>query len=85
MMAREIAGLSNVSFLAAGTDDRDGASDASGAVIDGATWARAVAAGLDPAGALERNDSATPLEAMGCLVRGPGTSNLLDVHLLAFA
>jgi glycerate 2-kinase len=85
MMAREIAGLSNVSFLAAGTDDRDGASDASGAVIDGATWTRAVAAGLDPAGALERSDSATPLEALGCLVRGPGTSNLLDVHLLGFA
>ncbi len=84
MMAREIAGLSNVFFLAAGTDDRDGASDASGAVIDGATWGRAVAAGLDPAGALERSDSATPLEALGCLIRGPGTSNLLDVHLLAF-
>jgi hydroxypyruvate reductase len=83
LMAREIAGLPNVSFLAAGTDDRDGASDASGAMVDGATWDRAVSRGLDPAGALDRCDSETPLKALGCLVKGPGTSNLLDLHLLA--
>jgi glycerate-2-kinase len=83
LMAREIAGLPNVSFLAAGTDDRDGASDASGAVVDGTTWQRAEAAGLDPKAAVERCDSETPLKSLGCLVRGPGTSNLLDLHLLA--
>ena len=54
----------------------------SGAVVDGTTWPRAVAAGLDPEGALGGCDSARPLEALGCLVRGPGTSNLLDLHLL---
>jgi glycerate 2-kinase len=83
LMAREISGLHEVSFLAAGTDDRDGSSVASGAVVDGATWTRAERAGLDPAAALERCDSETPLSALGCLVRGPGTSNLLDLHLLA--
>jgi glycerate 2-kinase len=82
-MAREIAGLPNVSFLAAGTDDRDGATDVSGAVVDGSTWARADAAGLDPALALDRYDSESPLKALGCLVRGPGRSNLLDLHLFA--
>jgi hydroxypyruvate reductase len=83
-MAREIAGLPNVGFLAAGTDDRDGTSDASGAAVDGATWERAVNQGLDPASALNRCDSEAPLRSLGCLVRGPGTSNLLDLHLLAF-
>jgi glycerate 2-kinase len=83
MVAREIQGLNNVSFLAAGTDDRDGSSDSSGAVVDGTTWKRAEAAGLDPGGALERCDSEAPLKALGCLVRGPATSNLLDLHLMA--
>jgi glycerate-2-kinase len=82
LVAREIAGLP-VSFLAAGTDRYDGSAGAAGAVVDGATWERAVAAGLDPAGALERCDSAAVLEEVGGLVQGPGRSNLLDVHLLA--
>jgi hydroxypyruvate reductase len=83
LMAREIAGLTNLEFLAASTDDRDGSSDASGARVDGSTWARAQSAGLDPARALDLCDSESPLKALGCLVRGPGTSNLLDLHLLA--
>jgi glycerate 2-kinase len=83
MVAREISGLAKVAFLAAGTDDRDGSSDASGAVVDGDTWARAEARGLDPSGALLRFDSGTTLAALGCLVRGPQTSNLLDLHLFA--
>jgi hydroxypyruvate reductase len=82
-MARELAGLPDVAFLAAGTDDRDGAADASGAVVDGDTWAVALAAGHDPEAALAACDSATVLGALGCLVRGPGDSNLLDLHLLA--
>jgi len=81
--ARELAGLDGVAFLAAGTDDRDGNTDVSGAVVDGRTWPDAVAAGLDPAAALAAFDSERPLRALGCLVRGPGTSNLLDLHLLA--
>jgi hydroxypyruvate reductase len=82
LVAREISGVSNCTFLAAGTDDRDGNSDVSGAVIDGTTWARAESAGLDPGGALARCDSASVLGALGCQVEGPGTSNLLDLHLL---
>jgi glycerate 2-kinase len=72
-----------LAFLAAGTDDRDGNSDAQGAVVDATTWSRALERGLDPQGALDRFDSAGLLGALGCLVRGPGTSNLLDLHLLA--
>ncbi|HXI54420.1 MAG TPA: DUF4147 domain-containing protein, partial [Polyangia bacterium] len=76
-------GKATVAFLAAGTDDRDGSSDVSGGVVDGATWGRAVAQGLDPQGALDRCDSAALLEKVGATVRGPGTSNLLDLHFLA--
>jgi hydroxypyruvate reductase len=76
-------GKTTVAFLAAGTDDRDGSSDVSGGAVDGATWHRAVAQGLDPQGALDRCDSATLLEKLGATVRGPGTSNLLDLHFLA--
>jgi hydroxypyruvate reductase len=83
LMARELAGLENVAFLAAGTDDRDGSGSASGAVVDGNTWKRAQDLGLDPEGALQRCDSETPLAALGALVQGPGTSNLLDLHLLS--
>ncbi len=83
LMARELRGLQGVSFLAAGTDDRDGSTDVSGAVVDGTTWDRALAQDLDPDGALARCDSERPLAALGCLLRGPGTSNLLDLHLLA--
>jgi glycerate 2-kinase len=83
LMARELAGLRGVAFLAAGTDRRDGSVDAAGAAVDGETWSRAVAAGLDPQAALDRCDSGALLDALGCLVRGPGRSNLLDLHLLA--
>jgi hydroxypyruvate reductase len=83
LMARELAGLPGVAFLAAGTDDRDGNTDSAGAVVDGTTWAKAVAAGLEPEAALAACDSERPLRALGCLIAGPGTSNLLDLHLLA--
>jgi glycerate 2-kinase len=82
LMARALAGLEGVAFLAAGTDDRDGSADAVGAVVDGRTWGRAVTAGLEPELALVACDSASPLGALGCLLPGTGTSNLLDLHLL---
>jgi glycerate 2-kinase len=87
LVARGLASIAaadrQLGFLAAGTDDRDGNTQASGALVDRTTWARALAAGLDPQAALDRFDSGTLLGALGCLVRGPGTSNLLDLHLLA--
>jgi glycerate 2-kinase len=89
LVARGLADLArrhprtSLAFLAAGTDDRDGSSDASGAVVDGDTWAQAAALGLDAQAALEHADSATLLAARGALVRGPCTSNLLDLHVLA--
>jgi hydroxypyruvate reductase len=71
-----------VAFLAAGTDDRDGDTPVSGGLVDGTTWTRIRAAGVDPQRALERWDSYTALAAAGDTVTGPGTSNVLDLHLL---
>jgi hydroxypyruvate reductase len=86
-VARGLAALpperrARVAFLAAGTDDRDGDTPVSGGLVDGTTWARIQAAGVDPQRALERWDSYTALAAVGDTVTGPGTSNLLDLHLL---
>ena len=87
LVARELAELpgpqrSQVAFLATGTDDRDGNTDVSGAIVDGTSWDRALARGLDPAAALGAFDSLPVLAAIGDTLRGPGTSNLLDLHLL---
>jgi len=86
-MARGLAALpadlrGRVTFLAAGTDDRDGDTPVSGGLVDGTTWSRIGAAGVDPQRALGRWDSYTALAAAGDTVTGPGTSNLLDLHLL---
>lgn len=83
LVARGIAGLGGVSFLAAATDDRDGNTEVHGARVDGRTWPDAVARGIDPDGAIRRFDSHRVLAALGVTVRGPGTSNLLDLHLLS--
>jgi hydroxypyruvate reductase len=88
LMARGLASLpeerrARTAFLAAGTDDRDGNSDVSGAAVDGTTLARAHARGLDAGAALAAYDSLPVLAATGDTIRGPGTSNLLDLHLLA--
>ena len=88
LVARGLATLdpdlrARVAFLAAGTDDRDGNTEVSGAAVDGTTWARAQAAGVDPEAALGAFDSLPALAAAGATLRGPGTSNLLDLHLLA--
>jgi hydroxypyruvate reductase len=86
-VARGLAALpasthGRIAFLAAGTDDRDGDTPVSGGLVDGTTWTRIRAAGVDPQAALERWDSYTALAAAGDTVTGPGTSNVLDLHLL---
>jgi glycerate 2-kinase len=80
-VARGIAG-SGARFLALGSDGSDGPTEAAGALVDGATWARARTLGLDPAAHLDRSDSHPLLDALGALVRtGPTGTNLLDLHI----
>ena len=78
--AIKIAGLDNVLILPAATDGTDGPTDATGAIADGSTVARALAAGLDPAEYLARNDSYHFFEQLGDLViTGPTNTNVNDL------
>jgi glycerate 2-kinase len=69
-----------LTLLAAGTDGRDGNTDAAGAVVDAATWDAIVAAGRDPAEDLSEHRSHDALDSVGALVRtGLSGTNVGDV------
>jgi len=71
---------SGVTILAAGTDGRDGPTDAAGAIIDSGTAARMMEAGIDPRGALHRHDSYEALHLAGGLLKtGLTGTNVGDV------
>ena len=69
-----------VALLAAGTDGRDGPTDAAGAIVDGDTWRAVAAAGRDPARDLAAHDAYRALDAAGALLRvGLTGTNVMDV------
>jgi glycerate 2-kinase len=76
-------GLDRISLLSGGTDGTDGPTDAAGALVDGATCARARAAGLNPAEFLARQDAYHFFAAMGdLLITGPTRTNVMDIICL---
>ena len=78
--ALEIRGSAGAWVLAAGTDGTDGPGEDAGALVDGGTVARGIAAGLDPDRCLRTADAGTFLDASGDLVRtGPTGTNVLDL------
>jgi glycerate-2-kinase len=77
--ARTLAGA-GVTLLAAGTDGRDGPTDAAGAIVDGTTWNAIIAAGRDPQHDLTRHDAYPALASVRALVK-PGLTgtNVMDI------
>ena len=69
-----------VTLLAAGTDGRDGPTDAAGAFADASVWDAIRASGRAPELALARHDSYAVLDAVGALHRrGLTGTNVMDV------
>lgn len=69
-----------ITILSAGTDGRDGPTDAAGAVVDATTWARIALAGRNPLRDLEGHDAYPALDAVGALLRtGMTGTNVNDV------
>lgn len=73
-------GAWKISVLAAGTDGRDGPTDAAGAIVDAAVPALARRAGRAPEADLANGRSWFPLDAADALLRtGPTGTNVMDV------
>jgi glycerate 2-kinase len=69
-----------IAILAAGTDGRDGPTDAAGAFADATVWEAIRASGRSPEHALARHDSYAALDAVGALHRrGHTGTNVRDV------
>jgi glycerate 2-kinase len=75
-----------IAVLSAGTDGIDGNSPAAGAVADGETLSRAIAAGLNSRFAFERSDAYTLFQRLeDAVVTGPTGNNLRDLRILIAA
>jgi glycerate 2-kinase len=83
VLAEELAGFPRIHCLSAGSDGRDGPTDAAGAFVDGSTAERAARLGLEPRAFLERNDSYGFFRRLGELFR-PGSTgtNVMDLKIV---
>lgn len=72
-----------ITILAAGTDGRDGPTDAAGAVVDARTWSRIALSGRAPERDLSTHDAYPALDAAGALLRtGMTGTNVNDVVIV---
>jgi glycerate 2-kinase len=81
--AIKTTGMEGTTLLSAGTDGTDGPTDAAGAIVDGQTYNKAIAKGLDPVVYLEHNDSYTFFKNTGELfVTGSTGTNVMDIQII---
>jgi glycerate 2-kinase len=83
VFAREIEGMSGITFLSAGTDGTDGPTDAAGAIVDGQTVVKARRMGINPERDLENNDSYHFFKSIDELfITGPTGTNVMDLQII---
>ena len=71
---------SGIALLSAGTDGRDGPTDAAGAIVDGLTWHAILAAGRNPDADLAGHNAYQALDAAQALIRvGYTGTNVMDI------
>lgn len=76
-------GLEQVALFSIGSDGTDGPTDAAGGYVDGMTFCRLRAQGIDVEQVLQDNDAYHALETCGGLIRtGPTGTNVNDVAVL---
>lgn len=87
--AMAVAGREGIELLSAGTDGIDGPTDAAGAIVDGATVAKAAKLGLDARAFLDNNDSYSffcELDRLSGgrhhLKTGPTGTNVMDLQVI---
>jgi glycerate-2-kinase len=74
---------SGITVLAAGTDGRDGPTDAAGAVVDAFTWSAIRNRGTDPAAALRHHASYHALEVADALLKTGATGTNVNDLVIA--
>ena len=76
----------SLTILAAGTDGRDGPTDAAGAIVDASTCERIRARGINPGEALQAHSSYDALDAAGAVLKtGPTGTNVNDLAIALFS
>ena len=79
----EIAEVTGITLLSAGTDGSDGPTDAAGAFADGMSVRRAREKGLDAGAYLANNDSYGFFRDEGGLfITGPTGTNVMDLQIV---
>jgi len=78
-----IADLKDVVIFSLGSDGTDGPTDAAGGIVDGMSFGKLKAQGLDAEKILANNDSYHGLQAIGALIiTGPTGTNVNDVSVI---